>query len=307
MQTVDALRRTIEAVEDLQTVVRTMKALSAVSIRQYEQALDSLTGYQRTVEMGLHVVLRQRGREAGMAPAERGARLGAVVLGSDHGLCGRFNEQISRFALAKMNGFQVRREDRVVLAVGARVEAQLEQAGHPAEECFFVPGSAASITNTVREILLKVDEWRAEHDVGNVLVFYNRRLSGVSAPTMVHLLPVDLARFSRLQAEPWPSHVLPTFTMDPRALFSALVRQHLFISVFRACAESLASEHASRLASMQGAEKNINERIEELGGEYRRQRQQSITEELLDVVAGFQALKKQQRAAPDISIVNNNK
>jgi F-type H+-transporting ATPase subunit gamma len=297
MQAVDALRRTIEAVEDLQTVVRTMKALSAVSIRQYEQALESLAGYQRTVEMGLHVALRHKVGDSGMPPGERGPRLGAVVLGSDHGLCGRFNEQIVHFALAKMNGFQVRREDRVVLAVGARVEAQLELAEQAAEECFFVPGSAASITNTVREILLKIDDWRAGRGVGNVLVFYNRRLAGGSAPTMLHLLPVDLARFNRLRAEPWPSRVLPTFSMDAQALFAALIRQYLFISVFRACAESLASEHANRLASMQGAERNINERLDDLAGQYRRRRQQSITEELLDVVAGFQALKRREKVA----------
>jgi F-type H+-transporting ATPase subunit gamma len=294
MQTVDALRRTIEAVEALQTVVRTMKALSAVSIRQYELALESLADYQRTVEMGLHVVLRHKAREAATPSAGRGMRLGAVVLGSDHGLCGRFNEQIAHFAVAKMNGFQVQPEDRVVLAVGARVDAQLEQAEHPAEECFFVPGSATNITNTVRQILLKIDDWRAVREVGNVLVFYNRRLASGGAPTMVHLLPVDLTRFSRLQAAPWPSRVLPTFSMDAEALFSALVRQHLFVSVFRACAESLASEHAARLASMQGAGKNIDERLDELGGEYRRQRQESITEELLDVVAGFQALKRRR-------------
>jgi F-type H+-transporting ATPase subunit gamma len=105
---------------------------------------------------------------------------------------------------------------------------------------------------------------------------------------------VDLARFSRLRAEPWPSRVLPTFSMEPRPLFAALVRQYLFISVFRACAESLASEHASRLSSMQGAERNIDERLDDLGGRYRRQRQESITEELLDVVAGFQALKRRR-------------
>jgi len=65
-----------------------------------------------------------------------------------------------------------------------------------------------------------------------------------------------------------------------------------FISLFRAFAESLASENASRLASMQGAERNIQEQLSELTMQYHQQRQMSITEELLDIVSGFEALKK---------------
>ncbi len=79
--------------------------------------------------------------------------------------------------------------------------------------------------------------------------------------------------------------------MDWERLFSALIRQYLFVSLFRGFAESLASENASRLASMQGAERNIEEWLGELNTRFHQQRQMSITEELLDIVAGFEALK----------------
>jgi F-type H+-transporting ATPase subunit gamma len=81
--------------------------------------------------------------------------------------------------------------------------------------------------------------------------------------------------------------------MDWDLLFRRLVRQHLFVSLYRAFAESLASEHASRLTSMQGAEKNIEERLGELWSSFHRQRQMSITEELLDIVSGFMALSEE--------------
>jgi F-type H+-transporting ATPase subunit gamma len=81
------------------------------------------------------------------------------------------------------------------------------------------------------------------------------------------------------------------FTMDWDAFFSALIRQYLFVSLFRAFAESLASENASRLASMQGAEKNIQDRLRDLSSRYHQQRQMSITEELLDIVSGFEAIE----------------
>jgi F-type H+-transporting ATPase subunit gamma len=75
-------------------------------------------------------------------------------------------------------------------------------------------------------------------------------------------------------------------------LFSALIRQYLFVSLFRACAESLASENASRLAAMRGAERNIGERISELTNLFHQTRQMAITEELLDIAAGFEALSE---------------
>ncbi|HLP59113.1 MAG TPA: F0F1 ATP synthase subunit gamma, partial [Candidatus Deferrimicrobium sp.] len=66
--------------------------------------------------------------------------------------------------------------------------------------------------------------------------------------------------------------------------------EYLFVSLFRTCAESLASENASRLAAMQRADKNIDEMLEELNGTYHRLRQGAIDEELFDVVSGFEAL-----------------
>ncbi len=90
--------------------------------------------------------------------------------------------------------------------------------------------------------------------------------------------------------EAWPSRCLPTFTMERNRLLASLVHQYLFVSVFRACAESQASEHASRLAAMQSAEHNLEDRLQDVTQEFRRARQTVITAELLDVVGGFEAI-----------------
>ena len=74
------------------------------------------------------------------------------------------------------------------------------------------------------------------------------------------------------------------------ATLRALIREYLFVSLFRACAESLASENASRLAAMQRADKNIDELLEDLNGTFHRLRQSGIDEELFDVISGFEAL-----------------
>src|SRR3546814_14212633 len=81
------MRRRIESAEDLYAVVRVMKALAAASIRQCERAVESLAEYNRTIEMGLQIVLWNR-PEAIAAEPSPGQRRGIIVFGSDQGLCG---------------------------------------------------------------------------------------------------------------------------------------------------------------------------------------------------------------------------
>ncbi|NIR32914.1 MAG: F0F1 ATP synthase subunit gamma [Gammaproteobacteria bacterium] len=295
MKGTERLRQELESLTELQSIVRTMKALSAASVRQYERAQASLADYYRTVELGLHVVLRRYPGpliERHKAPPHAGA----VVFGSDYGLCGRFNEEIVAHLRQRMAAIPAAREPARTVAVGIRVAEELAAAGQGVEGEYLTPSSSGAITATVQQLLLKLDEWQAEAGIDHVHVFYNRQARGSRyRPTGVQLLPVDLGRFRRLEAEPWPTRVIPTFTMPARRLLSTLLRQYFFVTLSRACAESLAAEHNSRLAAMQSAEKNIDERLEELTGAYRRERQSAITTELLDVVAGFEALTGRTR------------
>jgi F-type H+-transporting ATPase subunit gamma len=291
MDSLERLRRRLDAFDDLAGVVRTMKAFAAVSARQYEQAVDSVAVYYRTVELGLHVVLRT------MPPAAtvraQAARTAAVVFGSDHGLCGHFNEEIAAWALQRLVGTERAAVPPQVLGVGARAAGLLADAGlAPAEE-LPVPGFAGGITTTVREILLKVDAWQLEDGPLRVVLFHNRPLPGNRYEACeLQLLPVDLAAL-RIAERRWPSRSLPTYSMDREQLFAALLRQYLFVAVFRACAQSLAAENASRLAAMEAAERNLRDRHEELLGDFRRRRQDAITAEILDIVSGYETLQSQ--------------
>ena len=93
---------------------------------------------------------------------------------------------------------------------------------------------------------------------------------------------------------PWPSGNLPELFGDREQTLRALVREYLFVSLYQACAESLASENASRLAAMQRAEKNIDELVAHLTQSFRRLRQSSIDEELFDVLSGYESLSKEK-------------
>ncbi|MCM0612452.1 F0F1 ATP synthase subunit gamma [Marinobacter sediminum] len=297
MESLEQLHKQLDSLDQLRSIVKTMKALSAANIHQFEQAVGALSGYYRTVELGLHVALKDvKASSFDRRKVPGPHRMGAVVFGSDHGLCGRFNEEIAEHALMRMDSIPADRENRLILAVGARVAGSMENAGVQVEENFLTPGSATQITATVQQILLKIDQWQEEAGLHYVYLFYNRHSRKRSyQPTGLQLLPMNLKRFKRLEEEPWPSHSLPTFTMERQALLHRLLDQYLFVSVFRACAESQASEHASRLAAMQSAERNLDERLGDVTMSYRRARQTVITSELLDLVSGFEALEPNTR------------
>jgi F-type H+-transporting ATPase subunit gamma len=108
----------------------------------------------------------------------------------------------------------------------------------------------------------------------------------------MQLLPLNRSQLRRHNHEDTSTanRCLPAWSMDTETLCSRLVKQFLFVSLFRACAESLAGENASRIAAMQAAERNIKDRLHDLRADYATRRQTTITEELLDVVTGFEAL-----------------
>ena len=122
-------------------------------------------------------------------------------------------------------------------------------------------------------------------------MFHNRPLSGaLYEPICQRLLPLDAQWQQGLAKTHWPTANLPEVVGSAIATVHTLVREYLFISLFRACAESLASENASRLAAMERADKNITELLEQLHATFHQLRQSSIDEELFDVISGFEAL-----------------
>ena len=295
METLEALQKTIGALEELQSVVKTMKTLAAVNIRQYEQAAGSLSEFNRAVELGLQATLRLLPENPRLTSDTPQGRVGCIVVGSDQGMCGALNERVVSYTLEALRERGVKREGRTIIAVGLRVTTRLEDAGEFIEHSLPVPGSAEGVTSFVQNLTIATEEWRTRHGVGRILLFYNRFLSGASyQPHLVQLLPLDPQWVRTLRQTPWPSHALPFVTMNPDRLFSRLIQQHLFVSLHRALCESLASENASRLASMQNAERNITERLDELHGEFHQQRQTAITGELLDILSGFEALMEKQ-------------
>ena len=290
----EILGRKIASAGDLESVVRSMKALAASNISQYERAVQSLDHYYRTVELGLSACLRRAGAAA-PAPPARGRTaakaVGAIVFGSDQGLVGRFNEVLVDF-VARELGRNPGRPNKV-WAVGERVHARLADEGLPMVGLFAVPNSVQAITPLVGQIQIESEARRAKGEYARLYVFHNRPQSGaLYEPVCQRLLPLDAPWQAGLAKLVWPTKMLPQVMCGGIVTLRALIREYLFISLFRACAESLASENASRLSAMERADKNIDDLLETLHGAFHRIRQAGIDEELFDVIAGFEALSK---------------
>jgi F-type H+-transporting ATPase subunit gamma len=268
-----------------------MKTLAASSIGQYERSVRALADYYRTVELGLGACFRESATASRIArttdPSESGA-LGAIVFGSDQGLVGQFNDVVADFAVKTLAALPGKPQ---VWAVGERVHARLADAGLPLMGLFPVPNSVQAITPLVGQIQIESEAHRAQGDYARLYIFHNRPLSGaVYEPVGQRLLPLDEQWQEGLAKVAWPTGSLPEVMGSSTTTLRSLIRGYLFISLFRACAESLASENASRLAAMERADRNIDDLLESLNGSFHRLRQSGIDEELFDVISGFEAL-----------------
>jgi F-type H+-transporting ATPase subunit gamma len=289
--TMESLRRKISSAGDLRSVVRTMKALAASNIQQYEKSVLALADYYRSVELGLGACFRAYEPVATMVrrkASTHAVTVRAIVFGSDQGLVGQFNDVVADYAIKTLAAMPGKYH---VWAVGERVHARLADAGLPPVGRFTVPNSVQAITPLVGQIQIEGEAHRDKGENAPLWVFHNQPLAGaLYEPVSQRLLPLDAQWQQGLGKIHWPTANLPEVMGRGIATMRALVREYLFISLFRACAESLACENASRLAAMQRADKNINDLLEQLNGSFHQLRQSGIDEELFDVISGFEAL-----------------
>jgi F-type H+-transporting ATPase subunit gamma len=289
-ESMPVLQRKIHSATDLQSVVRTMKAMAAANINQYENAVLALDDYNLTLQLALTAALKYGniGSELKQSGNKKAEFIGVIVLGSDQGLVGQFNDQLAEFViaeLAKLSG------PKRVWAIGERIHGMLKGEDIQLGQNFVLPGSINAISPFISELLLEIQSLQEQGALQEVYLFNNKPIA--NARYICHLqrlLPLDKSWQQELKRKPWPGNCLPQLLNEPTTTLAKLFGEFLFISMFRACAQSLASENASRLMAMQRAEKNIEEMQLELQQSFNQLRQSGIDEELFDLIGGFEAL-----------------
>lgn len=297
MDTLEDLNRKLEGAKDIKSVVKAMKAMAASNITQYEQAVASLGDYYQTVVLGIKAYLTAEKIQTVIEKPGRGKTedqtVCIIVFGSDLGLVGQFNDQISGYVLQSIQAIAGKKE---VWAIGERVQALLADAGQNITKSYSVPGSIDGVTPLIQDLLIEMEASRVTRHVKQFYVFHNRPKTGSGYETIQQrLLPLDEKWMRDLIAVTWPTNIIPEVIGSATTTLSALINAYLFVSGFKACAESLAAENASRLEAMQRAEKSISDMLESLRQKFQSLRQSMIDEELFDVVSGFEALKKEVR------------
>lgn len=294
METQESLRRKLSGAEDLKSVVKTMKAVAASNIGQYETAVRSLGDYYRTVSLGIVAYFGQEKSEAlrdeKKLKGKQANVICVLVFGSDQGLVGQFNDSLVEFV---KQSFQTLGGKKEIWAVGERIQLLLSDKGYITSKLYPVPNSVNAITPLVQQILVNSEEIFDQGKISEVYIYYNKLTTGSGYEAVCkRLLPLDEKWRISLNELKWPTSLIPQIIGESKPILLSLIHEYLFASIFRACAESLASENASRLTAMQRAEKNIDELLGELSHKFHSLRQSAIDEELFDVVSGFEALKK---------------
>lgn len=295
METLESLQRKISSAAELKSVVKTMKAMAASSISQYEMAVSSLSVYFANVEQAILAYLCNY--DLATSPKENQKRKPdvsiVIALGSDQGLVGRFNEIIAEQIMLQLSTTPSSTVTEV-WTVGDRLNDLFAESSWKAVRNFHVPGSVQSITGLIAELLHEIHNKEAESELADVQLWHNRPKIGSGYEQVhQHILPLNLEWMDQWKNKPWSSRQIPQVIGDDRHLLERIMREYIFVSLYRACAQSLASENASRLEAMQRADRDIDNILTELNSAFHRLRQNTIDEELFDLIAGFEALRKE--------------
>lgn len=281
------LKRRLHGLKELGSLVRSLKLLSAASMHRFERAAAGLGESVEILERGLSLALQDRALPDWSQETEEPLTAG-IVLGSDHGLCGAYHESLTDF---------VRRTDPVpvpLLAVGSRLASALSEAGVQVDA--ERPGitTLQALAPAVQDLLSRLEEWSRVGVLQRLVVIHQRPApGGPPHPVRLRLLPVDPEWLREVSRRPWTGSTLPWCPQPAARLLPGLLRQHLFLTLYRACAEALAAENAARFHAMQAAERNLDEKLRELTRRDQRLRQERVTEGVLEVLGGFEACQEE--------------
>jgi F-type H+-transporting ATPase subunit gamma len=167
------------------------------------------------------------------------------------------------------------------------------------------PSSLDTVDAAVAELLDFIDaERRAGRDSRLRLVYARPLGSTRFEPRTVQVLPLDFGWLHQLKDLPWVTRKLPMELSDPRELLRGLIRQRVALAIVEAFGSSLAAENAARLAAMDAASHNVEERLARLRARSQAARQAAVTAELLDIQSAAAALDDEDESAEDADSVD---
>lgn len=283
-QKLQSLKKKISKVELLSEVVKMMKNLSASRIIPARKAVESMNDYYHMVKLGFKACLTGSVKEQFESLRLNLGNTGVIVFGSDRGMVGQYNEIVTEYAINEINSYP---GEKIIWGIGEKVSENLKTTYPDVIPPIPLPNRVDGITTFVDELVTSVEKAREQKSIGILYVIFNK-LVGESSyePVTLKVLPLELE-----EEQKWETSQVPDVIGGRLSTFIHLLQEYIFVSFYKVCAESMASENASRLAMMEEAEQNINTLLGELKRKYFHERQQTIDEELFDIITGFEAKK----------------
>jgi len=267
-----------------------MKMVSAAKLRRAQENITSLRPYANKI-FGVIADIAQTGRAEHplLQPHDRVKKVLLVVLTSDRGLCGGFNNSVNRFVQKFLESEKSKYESVDLIFIGRKGADFFRRRGVKPIDVQL---------NLAKEISYSVAADMAQKCMSAFLsggydeirIAYNEFKSAIAQKLTVEtLLPVDLTKGNYSDTESKFSKDL-LFEPKPEEMIDELLRQHFNIQVYRCMSESVAAEHAARMTAMENATKNAKEMISTLTLTYNKLRQASITRELIEICSGAEAV-----------------
>lgn len=290
--TLEQLNKRIETTQDLRNIVSTMKMLSSVSVTQYTKAQDGILRYRCILADGF-LALHLNGYLNGKTPQPNSnCKTLAVLIGSDNGLVGSFNKNIIKSAQQALKSVHLK--DQFYICLGRKICAIAQYGGIKTEYTFPISNTIEEIADIASQLLIHIQEVKAKHKIERVVIFYNKKTNQGAKVQSEQLFPFGENVFSK-NKQKWREKTFPLIDMDYNDLFISLIHEYITTMISNAVISSLSAEHYMRMINMQQAEKNIEEKLEEMNLIYAQNRQTEITDELIDIISGANSLTQKKR------------
>ena len=296
METLDNLKKTLDTSKSIKQVVSTMKALSGANIKKYEKIVKVLYAYRSNIELALQALMMYNDININELDFVKNSKDKkeknlAIILGSNQGLCGRFNDKIMNFVVD-----DIKSSDKTkIIIVGERLNMLMSNTKLNIEKSIPVPNSIDNISSTIFDILEVIEKEIKNKTSDKVFLYYIANDDTMNGTlTKTRLIPVDKKILENAQKKVWPTNNIPYWQINSKTLIVDLLKQYIFVGLNNALINSIASEQKNRLITLQNAENNINDLIRTKNLEYNQKRQGTITSELLDVVTGYAVAKKRK-------------
>jgi F-type H+-transporting ATPase subunit gamma len=293
--TIQDIKRRLRSVGNTRKITKALELVAAAKLRRAETRIAAMRPYaERMRELMIGTARATPSRQFPLLEEREDARSIAIVpVTGDRGLAGPFNSQVVRRSLALAQEARAQGLEVKWAVVGKKGQSTLRFRRFPIAEAWtgFTDEPAHA---DARAIAHKVAELFTEREVDRVVMVYNHYVSPLTQTVEVEdLLPIPRSILD--DEEEKSAHEIALegdfiYEPEPEQILERLLPTYLETSVYRALLESAASKHGAQMTAMRSASKNAGELIDTLTLDMNRARQAEITQEILEVVAGADAL-----------------